>query len=299
MAGMGRRVAGVLALLAGAVAGCFTGQTERCVCGLTPGGALGGPAGEDVVQIDVAVVERPLGDRYLNGDLWQLADEQSCWKGEQERKLVVEGNGFRVGQVGGLPPAALQGLLTSPRTCPDPHRLTVPAGQPTTLSLGPVCKRCRFLLRRGPEVAAVELADAECLLEVVPTLTDDGRTLLHFTPCVRHGRPRMVPYATQDPSGWRRWECMARQPEEAYPVLSWELSVAPNEYVVVGTLLGPADTLGQRCFAEGDGAEGVQRLLVLRTGRSLPPAAPADEELARSPPIALRAAWGAARGKAP
>jgi hypothetical protein len=290
MAVMGRRVAGVLALLAGAVAGCFTGQPERSLSRLGPAG-LGRPAGADVVQIDVALVERPLGDRYLNGDLWQLADEQGV---TLERKAVLEENGFRVGQVGGLPPAGLQALLTSPRSCPDPHRLSVRAGNPTAVTLGPTWKACCFAVKQGAEAAAVELADAQCVLEIVPTLTDDGRTALRFTPHLRHGPPRMVPYATQDPSGWRRWECVARQAEEAYAVLSWELTVAPNEYVVVGTHLNKPDTLGQRCFAE----EGVQRLLVLRTGRPLP-AAPADEEFVRSPPIALRAAWGTARGHAP
>jgi hypothetical protein len=293
MAVMCRRVAGVLALLAGALAGCFTGQPERSVSRLGP--PFGGPAGADVVQIDVAVVERPLGDRYLNGELWQLADEQGV---TLERKAVLEENGFRVGLVGGLPPAGLQGLLTSPRSCPDPHRLAVRAGNATAVTLGPVWRPCRFEVKHSAEAVAVDLGDAQCLLEVVPTLTDDGRTRLRFTPHVRHGKPRLVPYATQDPSGWRRWEWSARQPEEAYTALSWELTVAPNEYVVVGTLPGQPDTLGQRCFAGGDGSEGEQRLLVLRTGRALPPAAPADEGLARSPPLALRA-WGASRGQAP
>jgi hypothetical protein len=294
MAVMGRRVVGGLVLLVGAVAGCFTGQPERSVSRLGP--PFGGPTGADVVQIDVAVVERPLGDRYLNGELWQLADEQGV---TLERKALLEENGFRVGLVGGLPPAGLQGLLTSPRSCPDPHRLTVRAGNAAAVELGPVWRPCRFEVRRGAESAAVERADAQCLLEVVPTLTDDGRARLRFTPQVRYGKPRLVPYATQDPSGWRRWEWSARQPEEPYAALSWELTVAPNEYVVVGTLPAKPDTLGYRCFAGGDGSEGAQRLLVLRTGRAVPPAAPADEEFARSPPLALRAAWATARGKAP
>ncbi len=287
---MGRRVAGVLALLAGALVGCFTGQPDRAVSRLGPGG-LGGPAGEDVVQIDVAVIERPPGDRYVNGELWQLADEQGV---SLERKAVLEENGFRVGLVGGLPPAGLQALLTSPRSCPDPHRLSVRAGNPTAVTLGPVWKACRFEVRQEAQAAAVELADAQCLLEVVPTLTDDGRTALRFTPHVRHGQSRTVPQPAQGPDGWRRWECVARQAEEDYPVLSWELTVAPNEYVVVGTHLHQPDTLGQRCFV----GEGSQRLLVLRTGRGLP-AAPSDEDFVRVPPIALRAGMCTARGKAP
>lgn len=287
---MGRRVAGVLALLAGALAGCFTGQSERSLSRLGPAG-LGGPAGEDGVQIDVAVIERPLGDRYLNGELWQLADEQGV---TLERKAVLEENGFRVGQVGGLLPAGLQGLLTSPRSCPDPHRLSVRAGNPTAVTLGPVWRACRFEVRQGAAAAAVELADAQCLLEIVPTLTDDGRTTLRFTPHIRHGRPLMVPRPTQGPDGYRRWECVSRQAEEAYTLLSWELTVAPNEYVVVGTHLNKRNSLAQCCFIDA----GVQRLLVLRTGRALP-ALPADEDFVRVPPIALQAAMCTARGKAP
>src|SRR5581483_5360981 len=119
------------------------------------------------------------------------------------------------------------GLLTSPRSCPDPHRLTVRAGNPTLVELGPVWRPCRFAVRRGAEVVALERADAQCLLELVPTLTDDGRTRLRFTPQVRYGKPRLVPYASQDPSGWRRWEWSALQPEEPYTALSWEVTVAP------------------------------------------------------------------------
>jgi hypothetical protein len=290
MAVMGRRVAGVLALFAGAVVGCFTGQSERSLSRLGPA-RLGGPAGADVVQIDVAVVERPLGDRYVNGELWQLADEQGV---TLERKAVLEENGFRVGQVGGVPPAGLQGLLTSPRSCPDPHRLSVRAGNPTAVTLGPVWKACGFEVQQLPRAAIVELADAQCLLEIVPTLTDDGRTTLRFTPHVRHGPLRMVPQPAQGPDGLRRWECVARQAEEAYALLSWELTVAPNEYVVVGTHLNKRNTLAQCCFAE----EGTQRLLVLRTGRALP-GAPGDEDFVRVPPIALRAGLCTARGKAP
>jgi hypothetical protein len=85
------------------------------------------------------------------------------------------------------------------------------------------------------------------------------------------------------------------QPDEAYPWLSWELTVAANEYVVVGTRLDRPGTLGHCCFLHGEGRPPVQRLLVLRTARA--PGRPAlDESLSRSPPLALQAGWNSARG---
>ncbi len=107
--------------------------------------------------LDVAIIERPLGDSFLNQELWSEADEQAIRAdvGEQavslERKTALEKNGFRVGQVGGLmPPAKLLSLLLSPRSC-QPHRVQLHAGNATTIPLGPVWPhcRCQLVARRG------------------------------------------------------------------------------------------------------------------------------------------------------
>src|SRR5262249_48061548 len=116
-----------LALLTGALAGCFTGRGERSLTRAASQRPFEGPTGADGVQLQGAVVERPLGDRFLNFELWELGDEQGV---NLERKPVLEENGFRVCQIGGLPPAGLQALLTSPRSCPDPRLVRGRAGEP-------------------------------------------------------------------------------------------------------------------------------------------------------------------------
>jgi hypothetical protein len=292
---MGRLRAVLLAVLAGWCGGCVGGQTQRSATLFDARRPFTGPTGSDVVQIDVALIEGPLGDRYVNQDLWQLADEQGV---SLEQKTALEENGFRVCRVGGLPPAGLQTLLTSERSCPDPRRVSLHSGTPAPLPLGPVCKQCRFRLKQGEEVSAVDLADAQCVLEVVPTLSEDGQILLRFTPHVKHGQARRVPHPSKDPSGALQWEWDERQPEEDYSWLSWELAVAPNEYVVVGTRLDREGTLGQRCFLELAKTAPVQRLLVLRTA-PCPDAASIQRSVSRVPPLALQASWTSARGSCP
>ena len=51
-------------------------------------------AGPEWVQIDIALLERPLHDRFINNELWQLADEQIV---PLERKACLEEAGFRIG----------------------------------------------------------------------------------------------------------------------------------------------------------------------------------------------------------
>jgi hypothetical protein len=248
-----------------------------------------------VVRVDVAVVERPAGDRYLNGGLWEFADEQAV---DLERKSALEDNGFRVGLIGGILPADLLALLTSDRSCGPPRRIQVRAGNPAVVALGPQQARCAFTLQEGGRAVPVALEEARCELEVVPTPAEGGRMTLRFTPVIRHGATGRELRPVRDPSGEHRWDLEAKQPTETYASLAWEVTVTPEEYVVVGARLDRDDTPGQCFFLEDGAARLAQRLVVIRTGRMLPDA-PAPEPGGGAPPLALQAGWRSARGAAP
>src|SRR5688572_25631778 len=117
---MGPRTALIYGLLAVCLAGCTRPEVVHTTAWLDRLRAGAGPTGPDVVQIDVALIERPAADAYLNSGLWQFVDEQVV---VLERKAVLADNGFRVGQVGGITPAGLHDLLTSERSCANPRRL--------------------------------------------------------------------------------------------------------------------------------------------------------------------------------
>ncbi|MCS6850055.1 MAG: hypothetical protein NZ700_02660 [Gemmataceae bacterium] len=256
----------------------------------------GGPTGPDVVQLDVALLEQPLGDRYLSEQVWETADEQVV---ALERRAQLEENGFRVGQIGGILPPPLQGLLLSERSCINPRRIRLHAGRPATLVLGPTQPRCQFQVSCGGERRDVDLDQAQCLLEVVPQLAPDGRVGLHCTPVVRHGTATLVPRPTPDRSAWLLEE---QRPSERFADLSWEVTLTLNEYAVIGPRLEKRGSLGYVSFTGLAAPSPLQRVLVIRTTRLAPE--PIDEpgetppspSPLSSPPLALQAVCTLARG---
>jgi hypothetical protein len=291
----------LVGLLAGLLAGCTAAQSLRTTAWWERLRPWSGPGGPDVVQMDVALLERPAGDDYVNRELWTYADEQAV---SLERKAVLEDNGFRIGQIGGITPARLQALLTSDRSCVNPRRIQLHAGDAKTLKIAQGVAQCRFHIYQDGSSLPVSLEQADCTLQVVPGLSPDGRTRLVFTPQVEHGETRMMPQPAADRSGWQIRE---HRSTEAYTPLTWEVTLASNEYVIVGARADRPGTLGHQYFIRDDEPVPVQRVLVIRTSRAVPAGnadAPSDPEeseppLTRSPPLAVQAAAGPARGGRP
>jgi hypothetical protein len=283
-------------LLLGLAAGCITEQSARRGAGAAPGPQLS--IGPDGVVIDVVLLERPVGDRYLNGALWSSADEHAV---PPEQKVLLEDNGFRVGRLVGATPRELQKLLTSERYWVDSGRRILPAGKSFTLPIGRPVAEIRYQF--GQELEVVP-GKAQSFLVMVPTLTADGRTRLRFTPEIRYGDTLPEYQVAPDRSDY---VLTYRQPRKTYPSLSWEVTLAPNEYVLVGAAFDRPQSLGYQCFIQEDDESAGQRLLVIRTGRSTAEVreepAPASPEAAAStslsPPLALQASWATARGSPP
>jgi hypothetical protein len=274
---------GGLVLLA--VGGCFWAPPGRPAGLVEPFKPFTGPRGADAVLLDVAVVEQPVGDRYVNHGLWADADEQVC---DLERKAALAENGFRVGLVGGNPPFAFLGLVTSERSCPDPRRVQMRAGNAKPLPLGDVRPQLRAQLHTGGKSTPVTLDQAQCLLQVTPTLLPDGAIKLAFLPTVQHGAKTLWTLSVEG-----GLPLQGQRPIERYPALGWEVTLAGAEYVVVGARFEKADTLGRAFFVSTEGAKPVQRLLVLRAARMAPPEeAPEGADAGRpatARPLALQA----------
>src|SRR5262245_21525904 len=284
---MKRRGLVLLMLAAGLLGGCATSQPERPSSWLGQLRPLQVPSGSNLVVMEAALIERPVGDQFLNHELWDLADEQVI---PLEHKGVMAANGFRVGLIAGIGPSGFRELLTSERSCANPRRIQRPAGDPTTLLLGLPQRRCRFQVLLDGRAEAVELAEALCTLVVVPTLTSDGQICLRFTPQICHGEAKCLPRPAVARSGTYAWMLQEHRPTEAYSGLTWEVTLAPNEYVVVGGRLDRPEALGQQYFIRGDEPTPVQRLLVIRTSRTRPsPIEDEDITPSRSPPLALQA----------
>lgn len=211
----------------------------------------------NVVQIDAALVERPVGDSFLNRDLWNQTDEQVI---DPDRKGLLDSNGFRIGQMIGSPPARLQTMLTSERSCINPRRRLLPSGRSADQVLGLKVEQAQFNLRRNGQTEEVVLDQAQFLLEVTPTIAE-GRTTLRIVPKVQFGETLPDWHPAADGADWT---FQLNRPSKLYQELGCEIKLATNALLVIGADFEQPDSLGFRAFVQDQGDAPVQRLLVLR-----------------------------------
>jgi hypothetical protein len=282
------------ALLLFALTGCFTAPSARPSNWLERVRTANRTLPPDGVLLEYAIVEQPLADPFVNLYLW--ADTTRVV--DMDHNALLEDNGIRVGQVVGTLPGPLQGLLANDRCCYKRWRQLMASGTTKAVELGPTLARCQFTTRKDGTGTAVAFAQAQPYLELTPTLTEDGKaTTVRFTPLLQHGDTVPDIQATRDLAGLSGWQLEYRRRQETYADLAWEVTLKPNEYVVVGAFIDDADSLGSQCFSQDDGPVRVQRLLVVRTTRAL---AGDDEDRGgahdEAPPLALQAAWSGGTG---
>lgn len=290
------RQALVLLSFLAALAGCHAPESERPAGWSKRLRLPGHENGSNLVQLDVALLERPIGDPYLNQELWEATDEQVV---SLEQRAVVEDNGFRVGQIVGTAPGQFQALLTSERCCVNPRRRLLQTGAPATLNLGSTLGNARFKARLAGLSEEFSLEKAAFLLEVTPTPAKEGKIRLVIKPQVQHGD--LIPdFKASDRSGW---SMQIDRPTRSFPGLEWEVVLGPNEYLVIGALFADRGTFGFQAFVQTEHPP-LQRLLVLRTGPS--PNSPGEHpDLADllgnhlSPPLAMQASRTSVRAAKP
>jgi hypothetical protein len=267
--------------------GCLNTPSDRSATIREARKAFQGPIGDDVIHMQVALLELPAGDRFINEGLWELVDDEGMGF---EGKKVLKTNGLRACQIGGQAPAGLLGLMLAPASNPNPRGISCHAGKPIPVAIGPPLARCRFQLLQGGDALPVDFDQAQCQLDVVPQLADDKRVRLHFLPRIKHGDVKQTACPVRAPSGVLEWGQRWDQEEEEYPAVSWDMTVGPGELVVIGTRPAWEETLGHRFFINTDGAKPIQRLLVLRLARAAPSVAPDSATSSKAPPLASRAA---------
>jgi hypothetical protein len=280
-------------LLAGCVGGC-TGPSHsqgptwsECV-------RAGTPVDPNILILETALVERPLGDPYLSDELWRDTDE--LFVGLEQHEALKE-NGLRVAQLIGNPPVGFQALLLSPRCCANPERLYIPAGKTIAQYVGPVRPHCTFSVQLDTGKSELQADQARFGFDVRAILTSDGRTELAFTPKVETGE-NLLPFRASPESSV--WEYRLERPSRTYPQLGWTATLAPGQFLVVGCRPEQQDSLGRTAFVQEDERSAVQRLLVIRTNRATSTAGelgPDDLLRAGPAPLALQAVLPAYQGK--
>jgi hypothetical protein len=252
-----------LGLLAALLTGCLHDQSVRSTSLLNRFRQLGGPTGPEAVYIEYVLVERPAGDMRLNREAWASADEQVLGA---EIRAVVEENGFRIGLVGGLIPAEIDALVKNPKSTLGHRQRRLYSGNDAAITLNGPLAQCRFVPHAPGEKSAepITFEQAQCVLNITPSLADGGKVRVQFTPEVQHHDKKHFQSPAVPAGGWLN---AAQKPAERYPEFAWDVSVSPSEWLLVGTFYDREESLGYQFLTDVPSGKRVQRLLLIRAGR--------------------------------
>jgi hypothetical protein len=242
------------------------------------------------VVLHTALLDQPAGEPFLARDIWAAVDQSL----PADRKAILDENGLRAGRlVGATAPPAFHQLLWSEFTCINPRELTLRDRATTIVPVvGPLDRTSfRALKALSGEPVRYDLTQAAGGLAVTAQVDAAGKVKLTCEPQVQHGERKDWLRPTADGVGLA-WH--GEKPLERFPTLAFDLTLAPDEFLVVGTPAGRDDTLGAMLFRPDAGHRVRQRVLVVRTSR-VGDAGPGSQ---KSTALAAQATRPVARGAA-
>ena len=225
---------------------------DRVRNGTTPG-----------LVLQTALVDRPAGDEYLTTGLWATAGRPL----PHQLAALLGHNGIRVGVLTGVIPGEFAAVMTVDAELLAPTNRTFTAGRPRVVPVsGPAAA---VSVTATADLAAdpvpVELTNAECGLQITAGPTAADRVKLVCEVQVQHGDKQALLALSPDAGGFTRQE---KKPLKAFPALTFEVVLGPDDYLVVGPTDAPAGKLGGAFFLASDPVRARQRLLVIRAGRA-------------------------------
>jgi hypothetical protein len=235
---------------------------------LTPGGppsgasvarSLAPTAPVEGVFLESILLERPVGDPFLDRELW----DATVPVGSQEARVLLAENGLRAAVLAGNPPQKFQQLLGSDAEALNGRGLTFAGRKEEVVPTAGPHAKCRFRLladlagQRSP----VALEQARCGILVRPEALDDGRVKITCEPQVQHGERREWLRPSEDGTGFVKFE---EVPLARYPALAFDATLGRNEFLLVGWPADQPDTLGAALFGVESNGQPRQRVLVVR-----------------------------------
>jgi hypothetical protein len=221
------------------------------------------------LAIRTVLIEQPAGDPFLSRGLWKSAGQPL----PHEQSALLARNGLRVGVLTGMVPGEFEQLITTAAVSPM-HRTMQPQ-KPKVVPVNGPLDRCSYQafhdLAADPTPA--ELISAECGLSVTARPGEGDRVTLVCEPQVQHGDKQAWLKPSADGTEFTRRDA---KPLESFPTLSFEVTLGPQDYLVIGAADDSTSTLGQAFFYTATENRARQRVLVIRALRG--PAAAARPE---------------------
>ena len=212
----------------------------------------------DRALLDVALVQAPLGDAFLDQRIWAGADQMIC---PADKRDLLEANGLRFGVLVGAPPAGLMNLLQTERTCVERHGRFAPSGvtlnQPLLTAKETVACRIQHLGRL--ETAALDRPIFS--LDFTPKRLGPSTIRLRIVPRIETGDKLTMYKAVPEES---KWALDTKRAGQSLIELGFDVDLLMNQILLIGCRSDCEETFGYGGFVRVDGPEPMQRLLVVR-----------------------------------
>lgn len=269
--------------------GCTSLSDHRATRWLNQVNPFTAVTGEKVV-LRTYLLDQPAGDPYLTRDLWTSLLKPL----PAEKNALLAENGFRVGLLTGNPPYQFLSLAKSDDVVVKPMEHAILAGEPKAIPLNGALTESKFtaFVEIGAKPGQFTLKDAETAMSVTVTPLENDRVRVTLEPRVQHGS-RMFGYKpTADATGFT-W--LDSKTQERFPSLKFEATIAPEEFLIIGSSETPANTLGGACFVTVNEQRSRMRVLVIQSSKMN---APTSSQSGRRV-IAAQASTPVARGQRP
>jgi hypothetical protein len=209
--------------------------------------------------VEYILLERPLGDAFLNRDLWTATQPA----GAPEMRALLAENGIQAGLLSGTLPSQLQTLIDTKADVVDAQLFTFPHRKEEVIPTAGPIEDCKFdlLADLSGKPEAVAFSQARCGVLVRPQVVGDGRVKVWCEPRIQHGN-RVERYRpSEDGTRFTKFE---EVPTEQYPTLGFEVSLKPTECLVLGSSAEQEESLGAVLFEAEASGQPRQRILVIR-----------------------------------
>jgi hypothetical protein len=218
--------------------------------------------------MDVIHLERPFGDKELNGDLWRSADEEQL---EITLRMKLEQRGFRVAVLGGPMPAILKTLFSEEELGQmNGEHLQIQSGVPTQLQSSGVHDSWPGEDSGHDGGSGSSYTSAVGVFRITPRITSDSAVDLVFTPEIQHGDARRQYVPSLGAGGPLDWSIQVGRQSRVLDGLSFTLRLRSGQYALVGCLPADRESIGARFFTRSKSGQTIQRVILVQ-------AEPSDE----------------------
>jgi hypothetical protein len=221
----------------------------------------------ETLQVEIYLVERPLGDPLLRDILWDNIDESGAL--DPRVRQLVNQNGFRVGVAGSDPPQTLQnllGLTTNAASVADGkgvsgRRVGLFEGTGTEIQTGPIVERCALeVINNDGAIAAHDFdGNVRCVLHLSAERFQPGWARLEFRPEVHTGERRLRHVA-----GENGWNYQTTQEVTPFFTQKFDVTINQGELVIIGLNPTGPQSLGHHFLIGTSESDQFERLLVVR-----------------------------------